>query len=415
MDGFSTSQTLELLAQSAQQLAKALGPKPKFEHLAGTYPHSIQGDIQVALEKLASHDSSPSNDDPEDSREYRKSSLFTGDDLLELKKLFDVSSETTSSVRHDSMDEESLSEIRQRRLEDLRLAMEIVKAFNQPTESVDRIDKDDEKLMLMLAKSIYTRSIDSLGDLNAQQQDTLHSLIGIVKDSQLNSHNNNLILSVPATSPSPPPRSPSTSYLLPNNNPPSPSLNPGSILVPPLRTPSVSVIPATTYRLPLTHTAVHSITPQQNPSVGYLPPAADPAPSLPSPPSPTVFLVPLSPVQDNPLPPAPPPPITTTTTTQRPSTAQPPINIYLPPSKPDFQIPSLPLPLELDDDDGDSYEWLPARNPSNLGVHSNSPSDATLSGSTNAYKNASNGNVNYYHYHYHITGTKDDLFNQNKN
>ncbi|XP_066952253.1 uncharacterized protein [Macrobrachium rosenbergii] len=567
LDDVSTKQTLKLLAHSAQQLAEALRTRPKFDHLSGTLPHSIQGDFQAALEKLESY-----------------------------------------SFKQESVDEDTLSEIRKRRLEDLKLALEIVKAFNQPSKSDGKATKEDKKFELMLAKSIFSESIDSVDDLNTKQRDTLHSLMDIVRESR--SHSGNLlplaldagslsppntgyvlpssnppltlsnppappppfppspspintgyppspIINPPAPPPSPPsPSLPVTGYFPPNRNPsialsnppapppspPSPSLpvtgylppnrnpsitfsnppapppsppppsppitgylpptlsnppapppsppppsplitgylppdrSPSIILsnppspppsppppsppitgyLPPDRNPSVTlsnppapppsppspsppttsylppdrnpplipanppgpppaqsltIIPATAYRLPLTHSTVHSEVSQQNPSNSYLPPSADPTPSVQGPQTSTIFLVPVPPAQADPLPPSL-SPIISTTTTQRPP------RTYLPPSdevnqpNPSYLPPSVTLPLQSSDAP-DSSEWTPLNNPSNIGSYANSASDATIPGSSDHYQNGSSAGVHYFHYHYHISGTKDELFNQN--
>ncbi|XP_064108537.1 atrophin-1-like [Macrobrachium nipponense] len=525
LDDVSTKETLKLLAHSAHQLAEALRTRPKFDHLSGTLPHSIQGDFQAALEKLVSQSSSERyNGQERISGDSKKESVFTADDLSELTKLFAPTSgeKESYSLKQDSVDEDTLSEIRKRRLEDLKLALEIVKAFNQPSKSDSKATKEDKKFELMLAKSIFSDSVESVDDLNTKQRDTLHSLMDIVRESR--SHSGNLLpLALDAGSirppntgyvlpssnppltlsnpPAPPPFPPSpsptnTGYLPPNRNPPitlsnppapppsppspsppitgylppnrdpqnilsnppapppsppspsppitgylPPNRDPQNILsnppapppfppspsptntgyLPPNRdpsttfsnppgpppAPSLTVIPATAYRLPLTHSAVHSEVSQQNPSNSYLPPSADPTPSVQGPQTSTIFLVPVPPAQADPLPPSPSP-----TTTRRPP------RTYLPPSdevnllNPSYLPPAVTLPLQSSDNP-DSSEWTPLSNPSNIGSYVNSASDAALPGSSNQYQNGSSGGVHYFHYHYHISGTKDEIFNQN--
>ncbi|XP_068204185.1 uncharacterized protein [Palaemon carinicauda] len=515
LDDVSTKETLKLLAHSAHQLAEALRTRPKFDHLSGSLQHSIQGDFQAALEKLVSHASSEKGDDQKRTRGgYKKESLFTQDDISELLKLFDSASgeKKLYSLEQESMDEEALSEIRKRRLEDLRLALEIVKAFNQPSQRDSRAQNEDKKFELMLAKSIYSDSIKSVDDLNSNQRDTLHSLMNIVRESRsklsspnpvaldagslsppntgytLPNDNQQTIFSNPpapppsptntgylppnrnppnifsnppappptptntgylppnrnplntfSNPPAPPPSPTNTGYLTPNRNPPNTFSNPpapppsptNTGYLPPNRnppntpsnppapppTPTIAVIPATAYRLPLTHTAVHSEVSQQNPSNSYRLPSADPKPSAPAPQSSTIFLVPvpqvqanppLPQVQANPLPPSPPP---TTTTRRPPRTYLPPSN-EVKPLNPSYLPPSATLPLESSDD-LDSSEWKPLSNPSSIGTYVNSASDASIPGSSDHYKNGSSDSVHYFHYHYHISGSKEELFNQN--
>ncbi|KAK7069924.1 hypothetical protein SK128_007133 [Halocaridina rubra] len=438
-DDYPTLEALEQLARSAQRLSTFLNAKPRFKYISSTFPHDVQGDFQKALEQLTDQSSlirdaifhSPSDRDIlEDSGE-----VLTRGDFSVLSELFesneDLRKEILSIFERDSNADDSLDEADRQRMEDLRLALEIVKAFNSPA-TLGKVSKEDEEVELMLAKSIYNENVNSLNDLNRKQRETVRNLLTVVKDSRSGSSLTNLVPPVRDNGAPSPPRSylipsrnpdppapPPTTYLTPVRDPEPPGPPPTSYLVPnlsPSPSPSnparpavsaVTIIPASTYHLPnINPTVVTTVSQQALLNSHHFPVLDSSSPASPS----TIYII----AQNNPLPPSP-PPIVTSTTTQRPT------QTYLPPSNeakpvnPYIRPPAVSLPLETSADNV-LTSWRPISNPINsgrTGVYTSNPHDISSERDPVGTKNETRGNVQYYHYHYHITGTKDELFNQN--
>ncbi|XP_042203673.1 proteoglycan 4-like isoform X2 [Homarus americanus] len=428
-----------------------------------------QGDLQLALETLTSQNTKRLSLSEEGNIDFF--SLYNENNLSELSKLLDTtdgkSKEGPFSTDKD-LDEKTIADIRRRRLEDLRLALEIITAFENP-ELGD--DKDDDEFELKLAKSIYNEQIRSLSELNRKQRDTVHSLMTMVKGSK--SRHPNSYIFPPVKDPRPPQTppltiryNPPTQSLALANPPPAPPPSPPGIppppglpgIPPPPSPPGIPPLPAP----PVPPSPVPSIT---SPTNNYLPPddngasllARDPvlqqglaftisqaelfrlrAPQSPSnlpqiantaanlqttyglpnrntapattpqPPPVLYIAVPAAPrLQANP-PAIPPPTTTTTTTTHRPSRE------YLPPRAEEVQPlnsyyrpPDGFLPLEGTGSRDNPNKWQPITAPRDS-THpaSDSLNNPTDSRPDNA-SDKSKGNAYYYHYHYHFAGEND--------
>ncbi|XP_053655260.2 uncharacterized protein [Cherax quadricarinatus] len=204
-DEDSVSQTLKMLVHYVQHLAAVLNTTTPSttssnttintssnaslntsSNISDTSSLALQGDLQLVLETLARKNMKDISSAKENDVDFF--SLYNENDLPELDKLLGTTDnegkEASTSIEDPG--DKTLVDIRRRRLEDLKLAMEIITAFESPTLTNE---KDDEEFQLKLAKSIYNRQISSLSELNRKQRDTVNSLMTMVKGSRLQHHN----------------------------------------------------------------------------------------------------------------------------------------------------------------------------------------------------------------------------------
>ncbi|KAK4288575.1 hypothetical protein Pmani_038400 [Petrolisthes manimaculis] len=216
----STSQALHLLARYAHFLALNTGDdttsanhhqdftteddhhSPPNTPLSSSFPHDVQGDFQLGFERTSlghsEHSDYDENDDDDDVDFY---SLFNTDEFPDLPTLLEAMDDDDDDEGRDSEKgaqktkeekEEVVAETRRRRLEDLKLALEIVRALEAPLPNDDESnsDEEDREFELRLAKSIFDTQIDSLSELNRIQRGTLNNLMTMVKGSRLRRHQN---------------------------------------------------------------------------------------------------------------------------------------------------------------------------------------------------------------------------------
>ncbi|XP_042871562.1 actin cytoskeleton-regulatory complex protein PAN1-like [Penaeus japonicus] len=390
--GDSTSRALQILARSAQQLASALEER-QGDARHSTFPHQVQGDFHSVLESLASKNSGSrgtGSEGPDGEEDEDDPPFLTEEDLSKLSKLFGSlevdSKETTASLgQQQEMDEKQIAEIRRKRLEDLRLALEIIRDFEEPTSGAD---EGDEEFELMLAKSLFSKKINSLTELNRKQRDSLDSLMESMRSRRSHSLSldslsldvlslfpfNTLSFAALASADAPSSSLSDTSrYLLPNQNV-APARDPGPPSPPSSITTFNSYLPPNQNTAPLRNPAPPSPPSSITTFNSYLPPNQNTAPLRnPAPPSPPPTLAPVNsylppnrnpaPLRD-PGPPAPPPspPVivpATAFTLQAGQTHSNPSANYLPPQQrpsanplPPTIIYALPAPVQPQADAG---------------------------------------------------------------
>ncbi|XP_063842449.1 uncharacterized protein LOC135090078 isoform X1 [Scylla paramamosain] len=423
---------LQLLERYAPQLAAVLNATAMKKDSSTTFPHAVQGDFQLALETLSGSHQKEANGN---SASY--------EDPLHLYSFLDNTNEevSLSSNRERLSKKESIAATRRQRLEDLRLALDIIRSLESPP-----VKDEDEEFQLKLAKSIFDQHINSLSELTRRQRDTLHSLMTMVRGSSRPRNPNSFRLPPvkDARPPASPPASRRNSYLPPRQDDPPPAAPrrrygpPQRDDPPPLRDPEPPAPPRRTYGAPqqrdplppappddgdseeatgtghlsLTFTpadiytvlsGIHSAPKDMlTPSRSY----GTPAKQGPTPPPRYYIAVPSSirtqaddpqpPLADDVRPPAPPVP----TTTRRPSRE------YLPPRdegrRPYDSFESFladPLPLETVEsleDDADS--WRPISRPADPSMYSQRPSDEQRDDARSTTMTTHN-----YHYHYHYS------------
>ncbi|XP_045108827.1 LOW QUALITY PROTEIN: COPII coat assembly protein sec16-like [Portunus trituberculatus] len=423
---------LQLLERYAPQLAAVINATAMKKDSSTTFPHAVQGDFQLALETLSG---SPHMEAHDDSASY--------EDPLDLYSFLDDTNEevSLSSTRERLSKKDNIAATRRRRLEDLRLALDIIRSLESPP-----VKDEDEEFQLKLAKSIFDQHINSLSELTRRQRDTLHSLMTMVRGSSRSRNPNSFRLPPvkDARPPASPPAPRRNSYLPPRQDdppPPAPRRRYGPPQrddPPPPRNPEPPAPPRRSYGAPTQRDPLPPSPPDGGDSeeatgIGHLSLTFTPAdiytvlsgihgarkdvfPSGgsyrapvthgPTPPPKYYIAVPSSirtqaddpqlPLADDVRPPAPP----VSTTTRRPSES------YLPPRdegrRPYDSFESFladPLPLETPEsleDDVDS--WRPILRPADPGMYSQRPSDEQRDDARNTTITTHN-----YHYHYHYS------------
>ncbi|KAK3855517.1 hypothetical protein Pcinc_038089 [Petrolisthes cinctipes] len=219
----STSQALHLLARYAHFLALNTADdhhltasandhqdftteddhhSPPNTPQSSSFPHDVQGDFQLAFEMASpGHSEHSDYDENEDDDDVDFYSLFNTDEFPDLPTLLEAMDDDDDDEGRDGEKgaqktkeekEEDVAETRRRRLEDLKLALEIVRALEAPVPDDDESnsDEEDREFELRLAKSIFDTQIDSLSELNRIQRGTLDNLMTMVKGSRLRRHQN---------------------------------------------------------------------------------------------------------------------------------------------------------------------------------------------------------------------------------
>ncbi|XP_071552291.1 uncharacterized protein [Panulirus ornatus] len=325
-DSAITSQALQLLVRYAQHLATTFNDStPPPDATSSTFPHAVQGDFQLAME------TSTISDNPRDKSSHGDElvefySLFHEDDLSELSKSLGTSDESKGVSFGKDLDGEAIAELRRRRLEDLRFAMEIIKSFESP---LLRDDKTSEEFELKLAKSIFNQQIKSLSELNRKQRDTLQSLMTMVKNPRFRQPNSYLV--APVRDPRPAVPSLATNYR-PTAAERAQSNFPVAVRQQQLPAPSPAVVPFSNYLAPSQQREPPAPPPAVVPSSNYLVPNQQREPPAPPPaviPS-SSYLVPSQQRE----PPAPPPAVIPSSSYLAPSQQREP------PAPPPAVIPS---------------------------------------------------------------------------
>ncbi|XP_018025171.1 uncharacterized protein LOC108680783 [Hyalella azteca] len=290
---------LETLARSALELRSKRG--------SSSLPDGLEESLRKFLEESRTID--PSNKD-----DNRRTDLFDRSrlrDLSDILQLFQEAESETDDLDIGRSDEffsmdftnrDSFDRIRRRRLEDLKLALELIQVLESPKKGSSRPRQKnklrDRDFELMMARALFGDSLRSLNSLSRRQRGTLSSVMATMarfQDSRESfedddDHDFDLpdnfdisglsfpLTRFPPVSPSPPAPPPSiipSSVRPPTVGPPSITGRPGPVGPP--------GPPQQLYQLPVENQVFQSPPSISPPSPPVQPPS--PPPSIPSPPN----------------------------------------------------------------------------------------------------------------------------------
>ena len=173
---------MELLAKSALELRNDELPKG----------------LQEALQKFLQDAGATDSTDTNRRRDFFSKSRLS--DLSDILQIFqrdesdtaDYFNEPRGKFSSTVVTHDPIGDIRRRRLEDLKLALQLIKALEEPSKNLKASNQSQNRseksiLQILLARSLFSRQLQSINELNRQQRDTLREIMSsmeLFKDSQ---------------------------------------------------------------------------------------------------------------------------------------------------------------------------------------------------------------------------------------